>query len=164
MIKDVIFISRGNGTFRQLHVRRLGWRLACLSAGCFLLPSAGSGAFFKAQAPQLTQSVISWWNFFKGMEWNWAKNNYQGSEQEGLCVLVSTLSVQFQNKKKTPWMPPPRAIAAVTRPLGRPWWEDVDKGKTEGWQEKLWGVREIIATAVIAPLKCNLLWSLWNGR
>lgn len=47
MIKDVIFISRGNETFSQHRVRRL----ARLSAGCFLLPSAESGASFKAQAP-----------------------------------------------------------------------------------------------------------------
>lgn len=160
MIKDVIFISRGNETFSRHRVRSLaeGWHVSVLAAFCCLQQSLGLSSKHRHQ---LTQSLISWWNFFKGMNWNRAKSDYRGSEQEGLCVPVSTY---LSDSKKNPWMPPPRVIAAVTRPLGWHWWEDVDKGKTEGWKGKLWEVREIIATAVIASLKCNLLWSLWNRR
>lgn len=103
LIKDVIFISRGNETFSRHHVRSLaeGGHVSALAAFCCVQQSLGLSSRYRhlsSRYRHMTQSVISCSNLFKGMNWTRAKNDYPGSEQEVLCVLVST---NLSNSKKT---------------------------------------------------------------
>lgn len=94
LIKDVTFISKGNETFG---VTSQLWLKAATSQHWLLSAAFSSLGLPSKHRHHLRQSGVSCSHVLKGLSKTRTKSDYLGSEQEGLCVLVST---NLSNSKK----------------------------------------------------------------